>query len=363
MAEPSHRSAFFRLHQFWTRTETRIVAWVIIAEVLDLVLSVLLRGLAADYRTGSTIGVLCRAIIGAVALGIAAYWLTRKQNPKVAAAAAFGGILLGALLGRLLADAGSSWASNVQGWLQNASTLSLIGGPRGLATRLTLLVALLGGSLAAGAGKHINIDVVSRHLPNKLVKPTAILGMALSALVCVAASYGFTDSIAVTKYRADAFHNCADGKGRCDTAFGYRMGVVAHGISSDFFLFRRQLVLDLASCSKVLVGVRYDTYLTATEWNEFIDQGDWSAHFVPSAVRGLKMPSDDPTATKMPAVVAPDTGEGRDLLIRDFDFVLPFGLLMIACKFLLRLVLVVKGEIQLDASDGTHEGAPKDMIA
>jgi hypothetical protein len=50
----------------------------------------------------------------------------------------------------------------------------------------------------------------------------------------------------------------------------------------------------------------------------------------------------------MPAVIAPDTGEGRDLLIRDLNFILPFGLLVIGLKFLLRILLVSSGQIQVD---------------
>jgi hypothetical protein len=363
LASPSSPSGLFRFDQAWVRLETRIAVAVVVLEVVDLVLWVSLKGLAADYSTGNPIGLLYRMITGGILVGLLAYWPMRNKSPGVARGAALGGIIAGALFGRLLAETGADWASNVVGFVQNSSTMSLIGGLRGLATRLTLWLALLGGSIAAGKGKHINIDVATRYLPDKLVVPTAILGWLLAAIVCFAASYGFTDSIAVTKFRAEAFHNCPDGEGLCDTGFGHRMGKVAEGMSSDFFLLRRQIVLDLSTLPRVLAGTKYDTYLTAAEWNEFIDNGDWAAHFSPEAVKGLKMSTDDPTATKMPAVVAPDTGEGRDLLIRDLNFILPFGLLIIGLKFVLRIILVLKGEIKVEAGHGAPEGEPKEVTA
>ena len=57
-----------------------------------------------------------------------------------------------------------SYFSNALNWLQSASTLTLLGGLRGLATRFTLWLALLGASLATAQGKHINVDVVMRFL-------------------------------------------------------------------------------------------------------------------------------------------------------------------------------------------------------
>ena len=65
--------------------------------------------------------------------------------------------------------------------------------------------------------------------------------------------------------------------------------------------------------------------------------------------------ADDPTVRKMPAVVAPDSGEGRDLLIRDLNFILPFGLLVIGLKFLLRILRVLSGEAHVEAGESQHE--------
>jgi len=42
-------------------------------------------------------------------------------------------------------------------------------------TRLTLWLALLGGSIATAKGKHINIDVVMRFLTPRMRIPVAVL--------------------------------------------------------------------------------------------------------------------------------------------------------------------------------------------
>jgi hypothetical protein len=125
-------------------------------------------------------------------------------------------------------------------------------------------------------------------------------------------------------------------------------------MNTDLFLFGRQLSLDLKTFPRVLVGTPYDKYLTAPEWNAWVKSGGWEKHFPASSLGALIIPGDDPKVTKMPAVVAPDTGEGRDLLIRDLNFVLPFGLLVIGLKLLLRVVLVIAGQVKVDP-DAAHD--------
>ena len=53
---------------------------------------------------------------------------------------------------------GGAYASNLPNWFQQASFLTLLGGLRGVGTRLTMLLALVGGSLATGRGRHIVIE-------------------------------------------------------------------------------------------------------------------------------------------------------------------------------------------------------------
>ena len=51
-------------------------------------------------------------------------------------------------------------------------------------------------------------------------------------------------------------------------------------------------------------------------------------------------------------MVVPGTGEeARGLLIRDANLVFPFGLAIISLKFLLRIVLVLTGHIEVHAEE------------
>jgi hypothetical protein len=92
--------------------------------------------------------------------------------------------------------------------------------------------------------------------------------------------------------------------------------------------------------------------MKAAEWNAWLDGADWSSHFDKNAVEALHMDLTDPTATHMPQVVVPGTGEeARGLLIRDANMVFPFGLAIIALKFLLRIVLVLSGHIEIHSDE------------
>jgi hypothetical protein len=256
-------------------------------------------------------------------------------------------LLKGASLG---AHPGVQWSSNLLNWLQNASSLMLIGGLRGLATRLTLWLALLGASLATSRGRHIHVDVIVRYLPPKLRAPTAILGWIVAAVVCSVAALGFVDYIAIASFRATASRACAeDSVKRCDTSVGERLATVEHAVSSDLFVLGRQVSLDVRSIPHVLAGEPYDKWMTAAEWNAWLAGADWSAHFDKAAVDALTMDPSMPGATRMPQVTSPGTGdEARGLLIRELNFVFPMGLTIIAIKFLLRALLVAAGRIEFD---------------
>jgi hypothetical protein len=89
--------------------------------------------------------------------------------------------------------------------------------------------------------------------------------------------------------------------------------------------------------------------MTAREWNAWLDGADWTAHFDKTAVDAVRMDPSQPEATRMPQVPVPGTGESAPgLLVRELDFVFPFGLLIIAFKFLLRILLILSGRIEVD---------------
>jgi TRAP-type C4-dicarboxylate transport system permease small subunit len=350
-----------KLDQKWTRLEQRLAVWVIVVEIVTLCAWVSLKGLASLYTPdGSAIGLIFRSVFTAILLGLVAHLATRKQQKRTNAIAVCISVMAGLLLGRAWVTIGVDWATNASSWLLNASVPSLVGGPRGVVTRLTLWVALLGASMAASRGKHINIDIATRYLPDKAITPVAIIGWIAAAVVCFAAAFGFVDSIEVTKFRAEAFAPCPSGKAGgeegalCESSIGARIDKTLEGIRSDLFLLGRQMSLDVRTIPRVLIGEPYDRWMKASEWNAWIKDGGWESHFPKEAVASLIVPADDPNATKMPAVVAPDTGEGRDLLIRDLNFILPFGLMAIGLKFLLRVLRVLSGHVRVDP-DAAHD--------
>jgi hypothetical protein len=93
----------------------------------------------------------------------------------------------------------------------------------------------------------------------------------------------------------------------------------------------------------------------ASEWNAWMKDSDWAAHFKPEDVASQMMADDSPDATRSPNVNVPGGMEQiRGLLIKDLNFVFPFGLLMIALRFLLRALLAISGHVRVDP-DAAHE--------
>jgi hypothetical protein len=266
-------------------------------------------------------------------------------------------VILGLAAGRLWAHAGVVYASNVLNWLQNASVLMLIGGLRGLATRLTLWLALVGASLATSRGKHIHVDVVLRYLPRVLWMPAAVASQLAAALVCVLGVVGFVDYIGIAEFRANAVEPCrGDASRSCDTTPGERLATVRHELAADFFVLGRQAALDAKTLPHVLAGTPYDKWMTAGEWNAWLDGAAWTEHYDKAAVDALRMDPSAPAALRMPQVAVPGTGEqARGLLIRELNFVFPVGLGVIALKFLLRVLLLLGGRANLDPEAALQE--------
>jgi hypothetical protein len=350
------KSALQKIDEGWQRLEARLCAGVLVAEIASLSIWIALKGLSSDYKPGENAsGLVFRAMVTAAGLGLVAHLATRKQSETVHRAATTGAVIVGLFAGRLWAHAGVTYASNILNFLQNASTLMLIGGLRGLATRLTLWVALLGASLATSRGRHINVDVLVRYVPERLRLPTALVGQIAAMFVCFLGAVGFADYISISVFRATATEPCADDKTKsCDAGAGEKLATVEHEMGRDVFVLGRQASLDLGSWPAVLAGHPYDKWMTAAEWNAWLDGADWKAHFDAAAVDALRMDPSQPAATRTPQVAVPGTGEeARGLLIRELDFVFPFGLMVIGLKFLLRLLLILTGRIKIDL-DSAH---------
>jgi hypothetical protein len=343
---------FERFDLAWQSLEARLCGALLVAEVSSLTLWITLKGLSTDYSPGgNAAGLLSRSLISAALLTGIAHLATRSRGQKTHRRAVGSAFTVGLfVVGRLWAHAGVVWASNLVNELQNASVLMLVGGLRGLVTRLTLWVALLGASLATSRGRHIHVDVLIRYVPVKLRVPTAVMGSAVAAVVCAVAAFGFVDYIGIAAFRISATRPCSAASSRaCDATTGEKLAAMSRAMGSDLFLLGRQASLDLRSLPRVIAGVPYDGWMTAVEWNAWLDGANWNAHFERSAVDALHMDPSAPNATRTPQVAVPGTGEdARGLLTRDMNLVFPFGLAAIALKFVLRVALLVSGRVRAD---------------
>lgn len=349
-----------RLDASWQALESRLCATVLAIEVAALSIWVFLRGLASDYFPGeNAAGLICRSLLTAGLLSTLAHLATHKRGLAIHRAGVASALVLGLIIGRLWAHLGVAWFSNLLNWVQNASVFMLIGGLRGLVTRLTFWIAFLGASLATSRAKHIHIDVLLRYVPAKLRVPTAVVGWFGAAVVCLVAVCGFVDYIAIAQYQAMATVPCpVDSNAVCDAPVSDKLGFVAKETSADLFLLGRQASLDFRSLPRVLAGTPYETWMSASEWNSWLDGADWTSHYDKAAVDAQKVDASDPAATHVPAVEVPGRGgDARGLLVRELDLIFPFGFLMIGLKFLLRIAVVVSGNIRLDAASELDEDA------
>ncbi len=345
----SWRGPIARFDGAWQRFEARLCAVVLVAEIASLTLWISLKGLSSDFAPGgNAAGLVYRCVLTAALFGTAGHFMTRalrlsKERAEPLRRAVVGAaMLLGIVAGRLSVHIGVGWSSNALNWLQNASALMLVGGLRGLVTRLTLWLALLGASLATSRNKHIHVDVLVHYLPPKVRAATAVAGWLVGATVCVLGVIGFVDYISIAEYRVSSVQPCRDDPGKsCDTSPGAKFAALRRLTSADFFLLGRQLSLDARSLPEVLAGHPYDRWMTAADWNVWLEGADWTAHFDKAAVEALRMDPSSPGAVRMPQVTVPGTGEeARGVLIRELNFVFPFGLAVIAVKFLLRALLI-----------------------
>jgi hypothetical protein len=337
----------FLFDKKWTKLEARLLWWVLAAEIFALVFTVLVGGLATNPGGGAQSGIVLRSVLGATALGLLANRVMRdKERREVVVIVA---VIVGVLLGPRWSGWGVDYFGNIRNWLQNASSLVLVGGVSQLAKRLTLWLALLGASVATAQGKHINVDVVMRFLSPKARVPVAVIGWIGAGLVSFAAVFAFFDELAIADYKAHDTKPCAaDQLKTCETTEMERLSEMSHIMGRDVFLLGRQASLDVRALPKILGGTRYDDWLTAKEWNEWMKGGNWEQYYPKADVDALQMP-EDADAKRSPVIVVPGAVEKpEELLIREFDLIVPFGLFMISLRFVLRGLLALAGWIKVD---------------
>jgi hypothetical protein len=348
-----------RLDRAWTKLEARLCAAVLLTMIFTLVGWIALKAMSSTGRDGY--GQLFRSMVTSLVVGTVVHLATRKQKTMVHHTASTIAAVVGWILGKYWGDAGVEYFSNLLAWMQNASFLVFFGGVSELAKRLTLWLALLGASVATAQGKHINVDVVMRFLTPKARVPVAILGWLTAAVVSGAAAWGFFDDVAVEEFHAPASMPCPPGDSRkiCSAAPSSKIDRVMHDIGTDLFLAGKQISLDLRTFPKVVAGTPYGKTLTPKEWNEWVRDGGWEKRFSAEDAKSLELPEDGSIEWRTPAVTSIPGGTEKIhmLMVPVLNLVFPFGLLVIAIRFVLRTLLALSGWVKVDpnAAHGDEE--------
>jgi hypothetical protein len=330
-----------RLDESWTRLETILVASVLIAEIVSMCIWIGMKGMSSATTDDNAAGLVFRALFGATVLGTIAFHTTKRFTQRIMRIATTTAMLVGLFGAGTWKAAGVDYFANFLNWYQDSSSLTLIGGLRGVATQLTIWVALLGASLATASGKHINVDVVMRFLRPKFRLPVTLIGWIAAAVVCFAGVWGFFDQIAIESFGAKA-----------DSSPMEKVSQVASEQSKHVFLLRKQLGLDFQTLPHVIKGEKYDDWLYASAWNAWIKDGGWEGHFTREEVDGVLV-SETPDELHSPLVVVPG-GTNRSLLAHDLHLIFPFGLLVMGLRFLLRCLLAISGHVRTDI-DESHD--------
>ncbi|MRG93583.1 TRAP transporter small permease [Polyangium spumosum] len=358
-AEPPRAGAawatpFVRLERALTWFESRLLFLVLLALVFALVAWISLRGLASPVQADNAAGTVFRALLGAALLGALARFGTsraRIDDEKRRAIVTVVAMAIGVAIAPAWREVGVDRFDAILNWLQEGSSLTLFGGLRGVATRLTLLVALIGASLAAARSKHINIDVVLRFMQPKLRPFVHVAGALATAAVCFTAGFGFFDYVSI------------EGFGQPKEApLAEKIAGVRRASSLHFFVLRKQVALDLRAMPEVVFkGVRWDTpsRMNGRAWNTWLDEAGFGERFTAEELVMMKAP---PEAEEQPriAVVNLPGESARGLLIHDMNLMWLVGLWMIGLRVLLRALLVASGHasVEPDAEEPDEDDEP-----
>jgi TRAP-type C4-dicarboxylate transport system permease small subunit len=300
-----------RLDRAWTRLELALSLVTAAALVASLLAWVALKGLSSATTETFVAGLVFRGLALAVAGGAIAYRVSGRS------AAGWGAALLLGLLAWPLRQVGVEFWSNVMAWLQDGSLLTWFGGLRGVGTRLTLLLALLGASLATASGRHVTIDVATRGLPEAWRPALVRFSGAVALAVCLTAAWGFFDYSAVDAFQSPPQAPPVE-----------KLERVAAGLGRHLARAARQLRIDLTVGPRVLTGRPWGQSLTGAEWNQALaDDPELASQREP-----------EPAAFRLPLVSTPQE-TARGLLVKDLGLMVPLGLLMMALRFGLWLLL------------------------
>jgi hypothetical protein len=164
--------------------------------------------------------------------------------------------------------------------------------------------------------------------------PVVVIGWLGASIITTVAGWGFFDHISIEDFGAKA-----------DATAGQKIAQVGKGIGENWFILRKQIALDIKSFPHVVKGERYADWLEGAEWNSWLEEAGFVDRYGKQAVEGLKIP---PQAKRSPIVVVPEKGEPRGELVHAANLVFPFGLFIIALRFLLLCLLTLSGHKMID---------------
>lgn len=345
---------FVRIERAFTWFESRLLFVALMALVFSLVAWIVIRGMASPIESKSAAGSVLRMFVGAGLLGglarTAAVRFLKLDEAK-SAALTVGGIFIGIAIAPLWRTVGIARFDAILNWLQEGSALTLVGGLRGISTRLTIVVALIGAALAAARSKHINIDVVLRFMRPAWRTPVHVLGALATATVCFVAAYGFLDYTSIEGF----------GQNR-DTTMTAKVAGIRSLSAKHRFVFYKQVGLDFRTMPDVVFrGVRWDepTRMNGRQWNAWLAEADFSEQFTAEELASMKAPASMEDEARVPIITLP--GESaKGALEQDLNLLWPLGLFWIGVRVLLRALLVLSGHasVEPDADEPDEDDLP-----
>jgi hypothetical protein len=356
-----------RVDALWTKVEMYLVLFALLCAIFYMAGWVTLN---AFHTKGGKLAFYPGAILTFAGLASGLAWSRSVKNDRRGLLVP--GLLTIAGVTLLIVARKTEYFANVSRWLADASLIKLVGTPHIVSSRLfTIWVALLGGSLATGGGRQINIDVVMRFLGPRPRLVVALIGYLAAAASCFTIAWAFVDYVAITGYGADK-----------DAKAGEKVSAISSGVGRHLFIVRKQLVLDLRSIGHVVFkGEKFDEWYSADEWNAELNEGGWIGVYPPPApkeappagvtyatkpcmapaeveanvAKGISQNPEwmlpgvcgEPGSKRPPLATAPDPDDGAPL-DGDLALLFPWGFFVIGCRFLLRGALALGGAVSTD---------------
>src|SRR5690606_32383779 len=127
-------------------------------------------------------------------------------------------------------------------------------------------------------------------------KAVSVLGALATALVCVLAAWGLFDHIAVAEYHVDR-----------DRSAGEKISQVAEHAGEQWFVWRKQMGLDLGAFPLVATGTKWnaESRMNGRQWNEFLSESGFVERYGEEKVAMVRAPESDLDLPWTPFVVVP----------------------------------------------------------